>query len=258
MGTVMSGEAQPLVSDSGVRVHSPSAARAAGTTVCLILAGVLGLLFLVGALQCSFVVEPGTVGVVATLGHVHTYEPGLHFRAPYVSNVVHMSVKTQLLEQANVIPTKEGLSVELDTAMLYRIDPSKAGQLYMDVGSDFKTVLIQPEAASVVRGFTSESEAKALYTGGRSAIQDEVLEEVQHRLGPRGIIVEAVLLKDIGLPDQLSKAIEDKMQAEQEAARMEFVLKKERQEAERKAIEAQGIADFQRIVSEGISEELLK
>mmetsp|Transcript_20892 Transcript_20892/g.60820 ORF Transcript_20892/g.60820 Transcript_20892/m.60820 type:complete len:160 (+) Transcript_20892:309-788(+) len=117
MGTVMSGEAQPLVSDSGVRVHSPSAARAAGTTVCLILAGVLGLLFLVGALQCSFVVEPGTVGVVATLGHVHTYEPGLHFRAPYVSNVVHMSVKTQLLEQANVIPTKEGLSVELDTAM---------------------------------------------------------------------------------------------------------------------------------------------
>jgi len=145
-----------------------------------------------------------------------------------------------------------------DLFTVYRIDPSKAGQLYMDVGSDFKTVLIQPEAASVVRGFTSESEAKALYTGGRSAIQDEVLEEVQHRLGPRGIIVEAVLLKDIGLPDQLSKAIEDKMQAEQEAARMEFVLKKERQEAERKAIEAQGIADFQRIVSEGISEELLK
>lgn len=250
------GEDQPLVPDGHRR--SISTTQTVATTFCLVLSGIFSILLLIAAFQCSFVVEPGTVGVVVTLGHVVTFEPGLHFRTPYVSNVVHMSVKTQLLEQENVIPTREGLSVKLDTAVLYHIDKSKAGQLYMDVGSDFRSILIQPEAASVVRGFTSESEAKALYSSGRSAIQDAVLLDLQSRLGPRGIIVEAVLLKDIGLPEQLSKSIEAKVQAEQDAARMEFVLRKERQEAERKAIEAQGIADFQTIVSKGISEELLK
>ena len=135
---------------------------------------------------------------------------------------------------------------------------SKAADLYRQVGSNYKQVLIQPEAASAVRGLTSESEAKALYSSGRTMIQDAVKTELITKLGPRGIIIEDVLLKDIKLPDELSKSIELKVQAEQEAARMEFVLQKEKQEAERKAIEAGGIADFQRIVSQGISPELLK
>ena len=97
-----------------------------------------------------------------------------------------------------------------------------------------------------------------LYSSGRTMIQDTRKAELTEKLSSRGIIIEDVLLKDIQLPEQLSKSIELKVQAEQEAARMEFVLQKERQEAERKGIEAKGIADFQRIVSEGISEELLK
>ncbi len=105
---------------------------------------------------------------------------------------------------------------------------------------------------------TSESEAKALYTSGRTTIQDSLKDELRQKLQPRGIIIEDVLLKDVTLPTQLAKAIELKAQAEQDAIRMEFVLQKERQEAERKAIEAKGISDFQRIVSEGISPELLQ
>jgi len=132
-----------------------------------------------------------------------------------------------------------------------------AGQLYQNVGIDFQRVLIEPEASSVIRGLTSESDAKALYSSGRHNIQDAVKEELELSLGKHGIIIENVMLKDIKLPESLSKAIELKAQAEQESARMEFVLTREKQEAQRKAIEAQGVADFQRIVSEGISEQTL-
>mmetsp|Transcript_39056 Transcript_39056/g.70343 ORF Transcript_39056/g.70343 Transcript_39056/m.70343 type:complete len:170 (-) Transcript_39056:110-619(-) len=132
-----------------------------------------------------------------------------------------------------------------------------AGHLYQNVGMDYSKVLIEPEAASVIRGLTSESDAKALYSGGRSKIQDAVREELDTTLRKQGIIIESVMLKDLKLPDSLSKSIELKAQAEQESGRMEFVLTREKQEAERKAIEAQGIADFQRIVSQGISEQTL-
>ena len=108
-----------------------------------------------------------------------------------------------------------------------------------------------------IKCYYLERDAKALYSSGRHAIQDAVREELDITLGKHGIIIESVMLKDLVLPDSLSKAIELKAQAEQESARMEFVLSKERQEAERKAIEAKGVADFQRIVSEGISEQTL-
>ena len=132
-----------------------------------------------------------------------------------------------------------------------------AGQLYTSVGLNYEKVLIQPEAASVIRGLTSESDAKALYSSGRHNIQDSVKKELDKSLGAKGIIVESVMLKELVLPESLSKSIEMKAQAEQDSARMEFVLTREKQEAERKAIEAQGVADFQRIVSAGISEQTL-
>ncbi|KAL7488592.1 hypothetical protein ACHAW6_014190 [Cyclotella cf. meneghiniana] len=204
------------------------------------------------------VVPPGELAVVVTLGHVAVYLPGPHFRTPFVSTVHPMSTKTQLISEKNNIPTKEGLSVSLDVALLYRIDPAMAGQLFQNVGVDYAKVIIEPEAASVIRGLTSESDAKALYSSGRHEIQDKVRDELDQTLGKQGIIIESVMLKDLALPESLSKAIEQKAQAEQESARMEFVLTKEKQEAERKAIEAKGIADFQKIVSEGISEQTLR
>ena len=142
-------------------------------------------------------------------------------------------------------------------ASLYRIDKSMAGELFQNVGVDFAKVLIEPEAASVIRGLTSESDAKALYSSGRHMLQDAIKEELDKTLRPQGILIESVMLKDLTLPASLLESIELKAQAEQDSARMEFVLTKEKQEAERKAIEAQGIADFQRIVSEGISEQTL-
>eukprot|EP00804_Cyclotella_cryptica_P020459 CCRYP_014434-RA/>CCRYP_014434-RA protein AED:0.05 eAED:0.05 QI:258/1/1/1/1/1/3/608/178 len=101
------------------------------------------------------VVPPGELAVVVTLGHVAVYLPGPHFRTPFVSTVHPMSTKTQLISEKNNIPTKEGLAVSLDVALLYRIDPGMAGQLFQNVGVDYAKVLIEPEAASVIRGLTS-------------------------------------------------------------------------------------------------------
>jgi regulator of protease activity HflC (stomatin/prohibitin superfamily) len=133
-----------------------------------------------------------------------------------------------------------------------------AAEIYREVGEDYKNLLLAPEASSAIRGMTAESDAKALYSNGRNIMQTQLRDELKTKLEPRGIIIEDVLLKDIVLPVELAKAIELKAQAEQDSARMEFVLQKEKQEAQRKAIEAQGIADFQRIVSTGISPELLQ
>ena len=133
-----------------------------------------------------------------------------------------------------------------------------ATSLYGSVGKGYRDKLIAPEASSAVRGLTSESEAKALYTSGRSEIQNKLKSELTNNLSPRGIVIEDVLLKAVILPKDLSASIEEKARAEQESARMEFVLKKETQEAQRKAIEAEGIAEFQNIVSKGITPSLLQ
>jgi regulator of protease activity HflC (stomatin/prohibitin superfamily) len=257
----MMGESDPLL--VGNMSNDNNTDEASMGEFCTKLACRVGVVFLcvvviISLFDMSFVVPPGMVGIAVTLGHVEAFSSGLHFRIPWVSHVEILSAKTQLLEDKNIIPTKEGLSVTLDTAVLFRLDAAKAATLYRQVGSNYIEVLIKPEAASAVRGLTSESEAKALYSSGRNLIQDALKEELTTKLGPRGIIIEDVLLKDIVLPAQLSKSIELKVQAEQDASRMEFVLQKELQEAKRKAIEAGGIADFQRIVSDGISPQLLK
>lgn len=198
------------------------------------------------------------VGIKSTLGKLSQLDPGLHVVVPVLSKVDRLSTKTQLLEQSNFVPTKEGLTVELDTAILYRIDPESSVELYRTVGTNYANTIVAPQASSVIRGLTAEAEAKALYTSGRTAIQSKIKTDLDVDLRRRGIIVEDVLLKAIQLPDELSKSIEQKARAEQDSARMEFVLTKEKQEAERKAIEAKGIADFQTIVSSGISPNVLK
>merc|ERR1711998_542271 len=209
---------------------------------------------------CSVrVVPPAHVGLAVTLGDVAHKEltSGVHILNPFVS-VIKINLKTQLLYSENIVPTQEGLSVELDVALLYHIEPERVREVFLKLGEAYETVLILPELQSAVRGLTSEVSAKALYTSGRLEIRNKLMSELTEKLKPRGIVLEDVLLKGIKLPKQLTDAIELKAKAEQESARMEFVLSKERQEADRKKVEASGISAFQRIVSEGISEQLLQ
>jgi len=210
------------------------------------------------AINTSCIVDAGYVGVASTFGSLERYDPGVHIRNPLFTDVTQLSTKTELLEQSNFVPTKEGLTVELDTAVLVRLDPDRAVDLFRTVGPDFVRKLVTPEASSSIRGLTSESEAKALYTAGRGELQNRLRDELSEKLEPRGIVVEDVLLKNVVLPEALTQSIQEKAQAEQESARMEFVLRKESQEAKRKSIQAEGIADFQRIVTKGITPDLLQ
>jgi len=156
------------------------------------------------------------------------------------------------------VPSKEGLTVQLEVSAIYHLDPDRAPEIYKTVGPNYVEVILEPQFRSVARGVTAGFEAKALYTSEREMLAEIILKDIQRQVGTRGVTVEATPLRRVGLPPGLTQAIEEKLRAEQESQRMQFVLLKEKQEAERKRIEAQGIADFQEIVTKGISEPLLR
>jgi regulator of protease activity HflC (stomatin/prohibitin superfamily) len=205
------------------------------------------------------IVPAGHVGVKDFLGIVspNTLPPGLHLVVPF-TRVVRMSMQTQNLVEAAETPSKEGLSVSLDVSLLYRLDPAKAVSIYKTVGREYERTVVDPQLRSAVREVTASYEAKVLYSAERERIAREIFGQVTQLTRERGIVVEQLLLRKIGLPPIVAGAIQEKLKREQEAEQMKFVLQKEQQEAERKRIEAQGIADFQKIVAQGISAQLLE
>jgi len=213
----------------------------------------------IALLQCFTIIPAGHTGVIDFLGYVsdNTLKPGVNIVNP-MANVEKMSIKTQELKELMSVPSKEGLSVDLEISLLFKLDSEKANEIYKTVGPNYAEIILTPQFRSVVRGVTARYEAKALYTASREKLAGEILQELENLVGPRGIIVEQAPLRQIQLPERLTKSIEEKLQAEQESQRMEFILTREKQEADRKRIEAKGIADFQEIVSKGISEQLLK
>jgi prohibitin 1 len=156
------------------------------------------------------------------------------------------------------VPSKEGLTVQLELSALFHLNPEKAAEVYKTIGPDYLHVVLVPQFRSVARGVTASYDARALYTSEREMLAMSILKELQAIVEPRGITVESTPLRKVGLPAGLTASIEEKLRAEQDSQRMQFVLLKEKQEAERKRIEAQGIADFQAIVTKGISEQLLR
>jgi prohibitin 1 len=209
--------------------------------------------------QCVTVVPAGNVGVVDLFGSVSpvSLKAGINLRNP-LANIVKMSVKTEEIKEVMDVPSKEGLTVQLEISALYHLSPERAPEVYKTIGPNYVEVILQPQFRSVSRGVTATYDAKALYTSERELLARTILSDLQKLVEPRGITVESTPLRKVGLPSGLTQAIEDKLRAEQESQRMEFVLLKEKQEAERKRIEAQGIADFQKIVTAGISEPLLR
>ena len=213
----------------------------------------------IALVQCWTVIPAGHTGVIDFLGNVsdNTLKPGVNLVNP-IAKVEKMSIKTQEMKELMAVPSKEGLSVELEISLLFKLNSEMANQIYKTVGPNYAEIILEPQFRSVVRGVTARYEAKALYTASREKLADEILEELGKLVGPRGIIVEQAPLRQIKLPARLTQSIEEKLQAEQESQRMAFILQKEEQEADRKRIEAKGIADFQDIVSKGISDQLLK
>jgi len=235
---------------------STSRTRVSRVLLTVIFGVALLLLLFGGPLRT---VPAGHVGVKDFFGNVSAdaLSPGIHVVVP-LTRVVRMSVQTQEIKEVAEVPSQEGLILNLETSLLYQLDPAKAPDIYKTVGADYVGTIVEPQFRSAIREITASYEAKALYSAERERIAGEIFALFRRLASDRGIIVHQVLLRKIGLPPVVANAIQEKLRREQEAEQMKFVLQKEQQEAERKRIEAQGIADFQRIVAQGISAQLLE
>jgi len=221
---------------------------------------ILGAILVLILLSASTTSIPtGNVGVLTLFGRVtgDVLGEGIHLINP-LKAVKKLSVQTQSVKESANVPSNEGLILALDTSLLFRLDRSKAAQVFQTVGENYAEKIVEPTLRAAIRASTSSHTANALYTNARELVQQQIQDELTTQLALRGVIVEAVLLRDVQLPAMLKGSIEAKQQAEQDALRMSFILQKEKQEAERKRIEAQGIADFQKIVAQGISPQLLE
>jgi len=220
----------------------------------------IGLVFLIILFFASVVSVPtGHVGVLTLFGRVtgEVLSEGIHLINP-LKSVQKLSIQTQSVKESANTPSNEGLMLALDTSLLFHLDRAKAAEVYQKVGANYAEKVVEPTLRAAVRAATSAHTANALYTNARELVQQQIQDELSTALAQRGVVIENVLLRDVQLPPMLKSSIEAKQQAEQDALRMNFILQKEKQEAERKRIEAQGIADFQKIVAQGISPQLLE
>ena len=224
------------------------------------LLSLIGVIFaLIFLFSCIISIPTGHVGVLTLFGKVtgETLDEGIHAINP-LKAVQKLSIQTQSVKESANTPSNEGLILALDTSLLFHLDRNKAAEVYQKVGANYAEKIVEPTLRAAIRASTSAHSANALYTNARELVQQQIQEQLTAELAPRGVVVENILLRDVQLPLMLKSSIEAKQQAEQDALRMNFILQKEKQEAERKRIEAQGIADFQKIVAQGISPQLLE
>lgn len=199
------------------------------------------------------------------------YTEGIHVKAPWVK-IDYFNIRTQdytmtsavdedgkAVGDSSRVVTSEGLYVDLDLTVLYKIDPTRVDEIRRDIGEDgqYQTIVVRPTIRSTIRDIVSKYEAVDVYGDSRETVQAEMHQALELALGERGIIVEQFLLRKVGLPQMLVQAIEQKKQAEQEALRMEYVIEKESLEKERKIIEAEGIAQANDIIQLSLSDEYL-
>ena len=211
-------------------------------------------------LQCFTQIPAGHVGVVDFFGVVsdETLRAGINPVNP-LANVIKYSIQTQEHKETMQVLSREGLTIGLEVSALYRLNPDSAARVYKTVsGGDYETIILIPQFRSICRAVTASFQASALYSTERDRLGTTILEELEKAVAPRGVSIESTPIRNVALPSQLTEAIEQKQRADQESQRMEFILTKEKQEADRKRIEAKGIADFQTIVAAGISEQLLR
>jgi prohibitin 1 len=222
-------------------------------------AGVAALAFLLLAASQPFTVVPaGHVGILDVFGNVSllTLKSGPQIVNP-LGRVAKMSIQTQVLPVVMEVPSKEGLTLNLEASVQFHLDIERAYEIYRTVGDDYVAVLVDQQFRSVASSTTPAYDATALYTSQRAQVAKVITDRLRGILTPRGIIVEddGVRFHKLTLPQRLAAAIEERLGAELDSQR---ALDKARQEAERRRIEAQGIADSQRIVAQGLTPELLK
>jgi regulator of protease activity HflC (stomatin/prohibitin superfamily) len=222
--------------------------------------------------SCIKQIDAGTVGVSSLFGEVgsKTLSSGLNFVNPLV-DITEFDAKTQSYTMSAVhdegeksgddairILTADGLEVIIDLTVLYRIIPSEAPKILKEIGVSYQEKIVRPVSRTRIRDNAVNYDAVALYSSRRNEFQDKIFKQIEKDFKARGILLESVLIRNINLPESVKKAIESKINAEQDSQKMQFVLTKEKQEADRKRAEAQGIADYQRIIATGLTDKQLQ
>jgi regulator of protease activity HflC (stomatin/prohibitin superfamily) len=165
---------------------------------------------------------------------------------------------TKAGDDAIRVLSSDGLEVTIDLSVLFRVQANQAPGILKEIGSDYVDKIVRPVSRTAIRDNAVYYEAVALYSVKRQEFQDKIFKTISESFAKRGLVLEQLLVRNITLPESVKKTIESKINAEQDAQKMTFVLQKERQEAERKRVEAQGIADYQRILSTGLSDKQLQ
>ncbi|GAB3915136.1 prohibitin family protein [Mucilaginibacter boryungensis] len=228
---------------------------------------VLGLL-----LSCFKTIEPGKVGVQVLFGKVqdNVLESGLHVINPLV-DVTTFDIQTQNYTMSGThnegdvqgddairVLSSDGLEVTIDLSVLYNVIPYKTPFIMQNIGVDFKDKIVRPVTRTALRDNAVAYQAVDLYSTKRQEFQNKINSTISKNFEQNGLRVQQILVRNISLPQSVKASIESKINAEQEAQKMQFVLQKERQEADRKRVEAQGIADYQKILSTGLSDKQLQ
>jgi len=217
-------------------------------------------------------VDAGYVGVKSLFGKVQneTLSSGLNMMNP-LTDVTSIDIKTQNYTMSGVhdegnksgddaikVLTADGLEVTIDLSVLYRVNPTEAPKMLREIGINFEDKIVRPIARTRIRDNSVYYDAVALYSTKRDEFQARIFKTIENDFKQRGLILENLLVRNITLPASVKSTIEQKINAEQEAQKMQFVLQKEKQEAERKRVEAQGISDYQRIISMSLSDRQLQ
>lgn len=218
------------------------------------------LLLIVALFSSCAVVRPGEVGVKTTLGKLKekVYEPGLVGVNPFTSQIIRVPTRTVNREVKLNLPSREGLNVSSEISILYHIQADQAPNVISNIGPNYEEIMILSVFRSAAADICAKFYAKDMHSGKRGEIEERIRAHMDSLLSERGFVIEAVLMKSISLPPGLYEAIEDKLEAEQEAQRMEFVLQRERQEAERIKIEAEGVRDAQKVLADGLSAPIIQ
>jgi len=246
---------RPGREDGGEIYMSPNSSGRLFASAGAIVAGVILFIVLFSSITS---VRTGHVAVLTRFGRVTgtVLGEGIHLKNP-MDSANEMRVQTQELKETASVPSNEGLIMTLDASLIFRLKPESAPDVFRTLGQNYVETIVEPNMRSAIRSATAAHTANALYTGAREEVAKQIRLEMVAQLSARGVEIENVLLRDVQLPNTLKASIEAKQRAEQEALQMSFVLQKEKQEAERKRIEAQGIADYQKIVAQGLSPQIL-
>lgn len=231
------------------------------------------IIILLGVLtSCIVQIDAGEIGVQKLFGKIqkHVLGSGLHFINPLVE-VEHLDTKTKNYTMSGIhdegalsgddairVLTADGLEVTIDLSVLYRVVPVDAPKLLQQTGSNYEDKIVRPVTRTRIRDNAVYYDAVALYSTKRDEFQQRIYNSIEKDFKYRGLLLENLLVRNITLPQSVKQSIEQKINAEQDAQKMRFVLQKEQQEAERKRIEAQGIADYQRVISESLTDKQLQ